>query len=89
MLSYHLIVSGDVQGVGFRGGAARTATRLGLRGWVKNNNDGTVESIVQGPKEACEEYIDWCKKGSVSSRVHAVHVEKTEEDMCEGFEILQ
>ncbi|MBI4448615.1 acylphosphatase [Candidatus Woesearchaeota archaeon] len=71
MLSYRIIISGDVQGVGFRGSAARIAGRLRLRGWAKNNADGSVEILIQGPKVMCDEFIDWCRVGPPGARVHA------------------
>lgn len=52
----HLIVSGRVQGVGFRYFAQATAMEYGITGWVKNLNDGTVELQIEGDEERLESY---------------------------------
>ncbi len=48
----HAVVHGRVQGVNFRASTQREAARLGLTGWVRNMWDGTVETVVEGPREA-------------------------------------
>jgi acylphosphatase len=55
MVQAHIIFSGMVQGVGFRFTVQRRALHLGLNGWVKNLPDGSVEILVDGPKETIEE----------------------------------
>ena len=50
----HVIVHGRVQGVGFRWATGAEARRLGLDGWVRNRDDGTVEAEIQGPPENVE-----------------------------------
>ncbi|UTT43900.1 acylphosphatase [Exiguobacterium aurantiacum] len=52
----HLIVSGRVQGVGFRYFAQATALEYGITGWVRNLNDGTVELQIEGDTERLESY---------------------------------
>ncbi len=54
MVRAHIIFSGTVQGVGFRYTAQRHALRLGLKGWVKNMPSGSVELLVEGPKDTIE-----------------------------------
>lgn len=56
-------VHGRVQGVFFRDGTTRKAKELGLTGWVRNENDGTVFIRAQGPRAKLEELIRWCKNG--------------------------
>lgn len=70
----HLIISGVVQGVWYRAFTQRTALALGLRGWVRNLPDGSVESVMEGPKPAIEMAILECKKGPPSSRIEKVDV---------------
>src|SRR2546421_8024107 len=51
----HAVVRGDVQGVGFRYFVQRKADQLGVRGWVRNNDDGTVEVVAEGERAALEQ----------------------------------
>lgn len=70
----HLLVSGTVQGVGFRWATREEATRLGLTGWVRNLEDGRVEAIAEGPREVLEQLVVWAHRGPPSSRVTDVAV---------------
>ena len=54
MVRAHIIFSGTVQGVGFRFTTQRHAQRIGLTGWVRNLPDGSVELMVEGPKQQIE-----------------------------------
>ena len=71
----HLIISGDVQAVGFRFTAIEVARDLGLVGWVRNNPDGTVEIVAEGPKEKLENLITWAKSGPFLAKVENVKVD--------------
>ena len=55
-----LVVSGRVQGVGFRAAAFRTASSLGLTGWVRNTPDERVEITAVGEPEKIDEFLLWC-----------------------------
>ncbi len=79
-----ILVSGRVQGVYYRSYAQDEARKLGLKGWVRNNRDGRVELVCEGEEEAVRSMIDWCWKGSPSSRV--VDVEVTWEEFRGEFE---
>lgn len=70
-----LIVRGRVQGVFYRQSTKEEARRLGIMGWVRNQNDGSVAVEAVGPRTAVEELIKWCHKGPPSARVDAVDVE--------------
>lgn len=72
-------VYGQVQGVFFRHSAKRIAERLGLVGWVRNADDGSVEVLAQGPKDKLEEFVAWCKKGPPAAKVEKVEIEWGEE----------
>lgn len=63
MKRVHLIISGFVQGVGYRAWCKRIATHLGVVGWVKNREDGTVEAVAESKKELLLKFIEECKKG--------------------------
>jgi acylphosphatase len=69
----HLIIEGRVQGVFFRDSTRREAIELGLKGWVKNRFDGSVEVVAEGPKEKIETLIAWCHHGPPIARVTKVH----------------
>jgi acylphosphatase len=70
----HVLVSGRVQGVYYRSYAEDEARELGLTGWIRNRPDGKVEAVFEGEEQAVEDMIDWCHKGSPSSRVDKVEV---------------
>lgn len=58
-----VIVRGRVQGVGFRAACQAEATAAGVRGWVRNKWDGSVEALFEGPGEAVDRMIRWCHRG--------------------------
>lgn len=70
----HLIVSGRVQGVGFREYLRREAERLNVRGWVRNRHDGTVEAMLHGWAEDVAKILSWARRGPPSARVTAIEV---------------
>lgn len=72
-----VIVSGRVQGVFFRDGARREAERLGLAGWVRNRDDGTVEAVFEGEPQAVEAALRFVREGP--RHAHVEHVEVIEE----------
>ncbi|HEX5092815.1 MAG TPA: acylphosphatase [Burkholderiales bacterium] len=65
----HLRISGRVQGVGFREAMCVEAERLGVRGWVRNRADGSVEALVQGPDAAVKAMLAWADRGPPTARV--------------------
>ena len=69
-----LRVSGRVQGVGFRYFVRDRASRLGVRGWVRNLDDGSVELAAAGERSAVERLEAAVRAGPVGSRVDEVHV---------------
>lgn len=72
MTTRRYLVRGRVQGVGFRWFAARQAQRLGLRGFARNLDDGSVEIVVQGPEAAVEELARALAKGPALAHVAGV-----------------
>ncbi len=69
-----LRIQGRVQGVYYRARARAAATRLGLRGWIRNCGDGAVEALVEGAGAAVEDFIAWCHQGSTAARVDRIEV---------------
>jgi len=65
----HLLITGRVQGVGFRFYMQRKARELGINGWVRNRRDGSVEAMVQGSAEAVEAMTAWARHGPPSAAV--------------------
>jgi acylphosphatase len=82
----HVILEGRVQGVWFRAWTAERAVTLGLRGWVRNRGDGTVEALFSGPSGAVSAMLDACHKGPPLARVDAVRVADTDAQPPSGFE---
>ena len=80
-----LVITGRVQGVGYRAWAIATARRLGLRGWVRNRSDGAVEALVAGPEEAVAAMLAACRRGPAAASVAAVEVGDGEDDGSIGF----
>ncbi|MGN8244735.1 acylphosphatase [Cellulomonas soli] len=62
-MAQRVVVHGDVQGVGFRWWCSREASRLGLRGWVRNRQDGGVEALVEGDDDAVATMVDELRHG--------------------------
>lgn len=73
-IAKHYIVTGRVQGVGFRYFVVRQARALGLTGWVRNLPDGTVEALAAGPGPAVEELEEALRQGPSASRVEDVRI---------------
>jgi acylphosphatase len=70
------VVSGRVQGVFFRASTAERATELGLRGYVRNLPDGSVEVMAEGTATAVEALLDFCRTGPPAARVERVQVDE-------------
>lgn len=69
-----LEIRGRVQGVGFRWSMVQEARRAGVRGWVRNRRDGSVEAIAEGAPQAIDQLIDWARTGPPGARVDTVAV---------------
>ncbi|MEK9178194.1 MAG: acylphosphatase [Patescibacteria group bacterium] len=75
-MTVRVLISGFVQGVGFRHFVKSNAQSLNIRGWIKNLPNGKVEAIFQGNEENIEHLIAICKKGPFLSEVEDIKVEK-------------
>lgn len=82
------VISGRVQGVGFRYFTQDAARREGLHGFVRNNDDGTVEAVAEGESAALERFERALRRGPSRSRVEQVMIDDVEPGVPQaGFEI--
>jgi DNA ligase D-like protein (predicted 3'-phosphoesterase) len=81
------VVRGDVQGVGFRDAVRRKANRLGVMGWVRNDDDGSVGVHAEGPEPAVEELTSFLGDGPRGARVAEVEVAGAKVEGHEQFAI--
>jgi acylphosphatase len=73
-LRAQVIIHGLVQGVAFRAYTHNQATALGVKGWVRNLPDGTVEALFEGEKKKVESMLAWCRQGPSGARVMQVDI---------------
>ncbi len=78
LMQLRLIVSGRVQGVGFRYATVDEAEKLGLKGWVRNLPSGEVEIVAQGREDALKVLAMWAHRGPRAARVGSVREEWSE-----------
>ncbi|HME53535.1 MAG TPA: acylphosphatase [Candidatus Lokiarchaeia archaeon] len=85
----HAFVDGNVQGVGFRWNTQHVADRLHLAGFVSNLDDGRVEVIAEGKKEALDKLLAWLSHGPRGATVSSVDHEFSDgDDGINGFSIV-
>ena len=82
-----VIVRGRVQGVFFRESIRRLAGTHGVAGWVRNNADGTVEAVFEGPPNAVERLVGFCDEGPEGASVATVDVSEEEPEGMSGFTV--
>jgi len=87
MPSVLLRITGAVQGVGYRYALQHEAERLGLRGWVRNRRDGSVEALAQGPPPALDALTACARRGPPAARVADLDSRPGTEEAPERFEI--
>ncbi|HWE08527.1 MAG TPA: acylphosphatase [Solirubrobacteraceae bacterium] len=83
----HLVVHGKVQGVFFRDSTREKAENEGVAGWAVNRDDGAVEIVLEGPRDAVEEVAAYCRRGPASARVESVDDRQEEPEGLSGFDI--
>ncbi|CAN6581002.1 unnamed protein product [Malus baccata var. baccata] len=84
-----LVIKGRVQGVFYRDWTVGNATELGLKGWVRNRRDGSVETLLSGNPDAVKEMEQRCRRGPPSAVVTGLEVFPSTEDPGTGFERKQ
>ncbi|GAB3453427.1 acylphosphatase [Insolitispirillum peregrinum] len=86
IVTVHLRIEGKVQGVWYRAWTEKAAAALGLDGWVRNRQDGTVEAVLKGPMAVVEQMVTACHDGPTDARVTAVIATPApHEDVPAGF----
>ncbi len=85
----HVYISGHVQGIGFRQFLKSKATKLGIKGWVKNLPDGRVEAAFTGQASDIEKMVEFCKRGPFLAQVKDLLVEEVDDTGLEIFEIIR
>lgn len=81
------LVYGRVQGVFFRDSCQRRAKELGVRGWVRNRPDGTVEAMFSGRPDDVDTLVSWAHTGPPHAKVTKVRVEQAAAPDLTGFEV--
>ncbi|MBW3614896.1 MAG: acylphosphatase [Actinobacteria bacterium] len=84
-----VVVDGRVQGVFFRETCRREATGAGVAGWAANRSDGKVEAVFEGPVEAVDRLVEWCRRGPPSARVLDVTVRDETPRGEHGFRVVE
>ncbi len=77
----HVMITGRVQGVGYRAWVHEHANSRGLEGWVRNRRDGSVEAVFAGPDGVVSDMIKACGRGPISARVDSVQEDAGTSDL--------
>jgi len=86
----HLYIKGDVIGIGFRAWTKIQGKIIGVTGWVKNNEEGFVEAVVQGDEEKVNQMLETVKRGPPVSRVEDVEIYwQDPKEVFEEFSIVK
>ena len=83
----NISVFGRVQGVGFRFSAKLQADQLGIKGVIRNEDDGSVYIEAEGEKENVEKFITWCYEGPGFAKVEKINIEEGKIQKFVSFEI--
>jgi acylphosphatase len=83
----HVTVSGEVQGVFFRYETRQRARELGVAGWVRNVPDGRVQAVFEGPEDAVDQMLAWCRQGPEQADVREVDVSDEDPEGLDTFEV--
>ena len=89
MKTLRLYISGTVQGVLFRKFIDENAKRIGIRGYVRNLNDGRVEVVMEGTDDKVMEMLEICKKGNPHSKIREIEMKELTNQSFQGFNIMR
>jgi len=82
-------ITGKVQGVSFRATTKAVADQMGVRGFVRNEKDGSVFIEAEGDEVLLEVFLEWCHEGSDRSKIEQVEVTPGTLKNYQNFEILK
>ena len=82
-----IVIGGRVQGVGYRAWMMRQASKLGLKGWVRNRANGNVEAVLCGSDDTVDAMTDLCRKGPRLSVVTTVEISPAANEKWPGFSV--
>ncbi len=85
MNAKRLVITGRVQGVGYRAWMVQKATELGISGWVRNRSDGAVEALIAGDVASVEELSRLCRRGPRMAEVSSIDEDLTDAPEQPGF----
>lgn len=85
IVTQRIVVTGRVQGVGYRNWTMSAARDLALRGWVRSVNGNAIEILATGTEEALATLAEACHQGPRLARVEHVDVQPAEDDRWKGF----
>lgn len=88
VIARRVVVHGRVQGVFFRDSCRRQAERSRVTGWVRNEPDGSVGALFEGPPEAVEAMVAWCREGPTRASVVRVEVAEAGPTGSRAFDVL-
>lgn len=88
MVCHQITVTGRVQGVFYRASTKNKALELDVKGWVRNEPDGSVLIEVEGSKDQVDELIEWCKEGPEYAKVREVTKREVDAKNHQSFEII-
>jgi len=89
MKTLRLYISGTVQGILFRKFIEENANRIGVRGYVRNLDDGKVEVVIEGVNEKVLEMVEICKQGNAHSKIREVRISEIPNQSFVGFKIMR
>ncbi|MGK7942021.1 MAG: acylphosphatase [Crocosphaera sp.] len=87
IICVHVLITGIVQGVGYRYSTVQEAQKLGIKGWVRNLRDSRVEAIFEGKEPLVKQMVQWCHQGPRSAKVRDVTVKTIESQGYQEFAV--
>jgi acylphosphatase len=88
LVCYQIKIAGKVQGVWFRDSTVKKAQELGVKGFVKNQSDGSLYIEAEGTPQTVKEFINWCHEGPPFAKVETVEIKDMEITYFEKFKIV-